>query len=106
MMFIRILKQTENFHALDRVTTVIYPVRYLCLINKAPRHGDVLGESRGIAPPFLTLEVDGGGDQIHVPAALSRGKSPRYPLDMRLCGPQSRYGGCRKEKNPLPLPGN
>jgi hypothetical protein len=28
----------------------------------------------------------------------SRGKSPRYPLDRRLDGPQSRYGRCGGEK--------
>jgi hypothetical protein len=28
-----------------------------------------------------------------------RWNSPRYPLDRRLGGPQSRSGGCRKEKN-------
>jgi hypothetical protein len=32
-----------------------------------------------------------------------RGKSPRYPLDRRLIGPQSRYGRCGVEKNLLPL---
>jgi hypothetical protein len=34
------------------------------------------------------MEVSG---QLHAPAALPQGKSPRYPLD-RLGGPQSRSG--------------
>jgi hypothetical protein len=41
-------------------------------INQAPRHEDVRG-SGGIAPPFLTSELDGDG-QFHVPAALSTWK--------------------------------
>jgi hypothetical protein len=45
------------------------------------------------------MEVSG---QLHVPAALSQGKSPWYPLDRRLGGPQSlsRRGG--EEKNSQP----
>jgi hypothetical protein len=35
-----------------------------------------------------------------MPRALhSRGKSPRYPLDGRLGGPQNRSGRCGGEKN-------
>jgi hypothetical protein len=34
----------------------------------------------------------------------SRRKSPRYPLDRRLGGPQSRSGRSRKEKNSQPPP--
>jgi hypothetical protein len=34
-----------------------------------------------------------------------RRKSPQYPLDRRLGGPQSRPGRCGVEKNLLPLPG-
>jgi len=33
------------------------------------------------------MDVSG---QLHVPAALPPGKEPRYPLDRRLNGPQSR----------------
>jgi hypothetical protein len=32
------------------------------------------------------------------------GKSPRYTLDRRLGGPQSRSGWCRVKRNLLPLP--
>jgi hypothetical protein len=35
-----------------------------------------------------------------------RRKNPRYPLDTRLGGPQSRSGRCGVEKNPLLLPRN
>jgi len=31
-------------------------------------------------------------------------KNPWYPLDRRLCGPQSRYGRCGEDKNSQPLP--
>jgi hypothetical protein len=30
--------------------------------------------------------------QLHAPAVLPRAKGPRYPLDRRLGGPQSRSG--------------
>jgi hypothetical protein len=36
---------------------------------------------------------------------FSSGKDPRYPLDRRLGGPQSRSGLCGEEWNFLPLPG-
>jgi hypothetical protein len=43
--------------------------------------------------------------QFHTPAALPQGKSPRYPLDRRLSGPQSRSGRGSEEKNSQLLPG-
>jgi hypothetical protein len=39
---------------------------------------------------FLTSAL--GGGQLHAPAALLPGKSPRYQLHRRFGGPQSRYG--------------
>jgi hypothetical protein len=42
------------------------------------------------------MEVSG---QLHAPAALLPRKSPWYPLDMRLGGPQSRSGRGGEEKN-------
>jgi hypothetical protein len=36
--------------------------------------------------------------QLHAPAALPPGESPRYPLDARLGGPQSRSGRRGEEK--------
>jgi hypothetical protein len=41
------------------------------------------------------LEVSG---QLHAPAALPPGKSPRYPFYRRLGGPQSRSGRYGEEK--------
>jgi hypothetical protein len=46
------------------------------------------------------MEVNG---QLHAAAALPTGKSPRYPLDRRLRGPQSRSG--HEEENSQPPPG-
>jgi len=40
--------------------------------------------------------------QLRAPAALTPGKSPWYPLDRRLIGPQIRSGGGDEEKNPHP----
>jgi hypothetical protein len=47
------------------------------------------------------MEISG---QLHAPAALPQGKSPRYSLDRRLCGHQSR-SGCGGEKISQLLPG-
>jgi hypothetical protein len=48
----------------------------------------------------------GVSGQRHAPAALHpREKDPRYPLDRRLGGPQSRSGRRGLKKNPLPLSG-
>jgi hypothetical protein len=47
----------------------------------------------------------GVSGQLHAPAALSPGKSPWYPLDRRLHGPQSQFGCGGEEKNSQPLPG-
>jgi hypothetical protein len=44
-------------------------------------------------------------DQLQAPAAVSQGKSPWYPLDRRLDGPQSWSGLGDEEINSQPLPG-
>jgi hypothetical protein len=67
--------------------------------NWAPRHGGVLG-SGGISPRILVL----GTRWRWVVSFTSRppypkGKSPWYPLDRRLDGPQSRSGYAGEEKN-------
>jgi hypothetical protein len=41
---------------------------------------------------FLTSALVGVSGQLHAPAALPLGKSPRYPFYRRLGGPQSRSG--------------
>jgi len=43
--------------------------------------------------------------QLHAPAALPQGKSPWYPLDWRLGGPQSLSGHGGEEINSHPLSG-
>jgi hypothetical protein len=48
------------------------------------------------------MEVSG---QLHAPAALHKGKKPRYPVDRRLGGPQSRSKHGVEEKNSHPQPG-
>jgi hypothetical protein len=51
------------------------------------------GERRYSSYSFTTSALDGVSGQRHAPAAFySRGKDPRYPLDRRLGGPQSRSG--------------
>jgi hypothetical protein len=47
----------------------------------------------------------GASGQLHIPAALPPGKSPCYPLDRRLGGPQIRSGRGGEEKNSKPPPG-
>jgi len=45
-----------------------------------------------------------GSGELHAPAALSPGKSPHYPLDRRLGGPQSWSGWGGKEKKSQHFP--
>jgi hypothetical protein len=52
-----------------------------------------------IAPQFMTLTLDEVNGQLEAPAALTQGKSPRYPFIMRLGGPQSLSGSCGEETN-------
>jgi hypothetical protein len=60
----------------------------------------------GIAPPYLTLALDGGSNQLNAPVAIHviQRKIIQYPLDRRLRGPQSRYGCYGEDKKQLPLP--
>jgi hypothetical protein len=52
-----------------------------------------------MVPPFLTSALDGSESSVSSPCRFtSQGKSPRYPLDMRLGGPQSWRGHCGEEK--------
>jgi hypothetical protein len=48
------------------------------------------------------MEVSG---HLHARPLYPQGKSPRYPFDRRLSGPQSRSGRGSEEKNSQPLPG-
>jgi hypothetical protein len=71
-------------------------VTSLCLINYEPCHEDVWGNV-DIPPSFSTSAIDGSG-QLHAPAALLPEKSPQYPLDRRLDGPQSWFGHYGEEQ--------
>jgi len=55
------------------------------------------GAGVDMSPLILTSPLTKLGGQPHVPAALSQGKKPRYPLNRRLGGPQSRSGSFGKE---------
>jgi hypothetical protein len=69
------------------------------VLNQAPRHEGVL-ESEGIAPRILDLGSRWRWVVSFTPRPLySQGKSPWYPLDRRLGGPQSRSGRGGEEKN-------
>jgi hypothetical protein len=49
---------------------------------------------------FLTSALDGGRWSASCSGRFTyRGKSPRYPLDRRLGGPQNRSGHGGEEKN-------
>jgi hypothetical protein len=57
-------------------------------------------------PRILNLGTRRRWVQLHVSGAYPQGNLPRYPLDRRLGGPQSRSGRGREEKNSQPPPGN
>jgi hypothetical protein len=48
------------------------------------------------------MEVSG---QLHARPLYPQGKSPWYPLDRRMGGPQRRSGRGGEQKNSQPLPG-
>jgi hypothetical protein len=63
-----------------------------CLTNSALRHKGIWG-SGCIDPHFLDLGTSWRWVVNFTPRPLyPQGKSPRYPLDKRLGGPQSRSG--------------
>jgi hypothetical protein len=62
--------------------------------------------SGGIAPLILDLGSRWRWRVSFTPRPLyPQGKSPWYPLDRRLGGPQNRSGSGGEEKNSQPLPG-
>jgi hypothetical protein len=68
------------------------------VLNYAPRHEDVL-RSGGIDPRILDLGTRWRWVVSFTPRSLYlQGKSPLYPLDRRLGGPQMRSGHGVKEK--------
>jgi hypothetical protein len=63
-------------------------------------------KSGGIAPLILGFSTRWRWVVSFTPLSLYlQGKSPWYPLDRRLGGPQSRSGRGSEEKNSQPLPG-
>jgi hypothetical protein len=67
---------------------------------------EVYWGNEGIAPRILDLRTRWRWVVNFTPQLLyPQGKSPWYPLDRRLGGPQSRFGRCGEERNSQPLPG-
>jgi hypothetical protein len=82
----------------DPVYELVHPIvmgkLFLCLTNYALRHEGVLGSGC-----FLDIGTSWRCVISFTPRRFSpRRKSPRYPLDMRLGGPQGRYGRYSKVK--------
>jgi hypothetical protein len=74
------------------------------LVNWAPRYEGVLGKWRyGSTHSWSRHQMEVSG-QLHDTAALFQGKSPRYPLDRRLGGPQSCSGRGVEKKIPTSSP--
>jgi hypothetical protein len=65
----------------------------------------VYGRVEVYFPPFLTLALDACSPcgQYHTSAALHWGMKLWYPLNRKLCGPQSWSGCFRKEQNFFPV---
>jgi hypothetical protein len=84
-----------KYHAMK-----LYPV-----LNQAARHRDIW-RNGGITPHLLNHGSRWRWVVSFTPRPLYlRGKSPRYPLDRRLGGPQSRSGHSGDEENKsLPFP--
>jgi hypothetical protein len=60
-------------------------------------------ENRSMAPPTLNLGAGWKCVVNFTPRPIDPTKSPRYPLNMRLGGPQSWSGRFREQKNLSPL---
>jgi hypothetical protein len=76
----------------SKLTIVKGKVKLSLCFNRASRHGSVLGE-RGIAPRILDLSTRWRWMVSFTPRPLyPQEKSPLYPLDRRLGGPQNRSG--------------
>jgi hypothetical protein len=62
--------------------------------------------SGDIALRILTSALEGGERSASRPGLFTpRKRTPWYPLDKRLGGPQSQSGGGGEEENFQPLPG-
>jgi len=99
----RIWKEAVVAHLKALSRNLLWEVKSLCF-NWAPHHEGVLGN--GIAPRILHLVTRRRWVVSFMPRPLyPQGKSPWYPLDERLGGPQSRSGRSGEEKNSPPLSG-
>jgi hypothetical protein len=76
----------------------------LCF-NQTPCHEGVLGEWNFSSTHSLTSALDGGEWSASRPGRFTPRKSPWYPLDRRLDGPQNRSGYGGEEKNSQALLG-
>ena len=99
----------KSFHYLNRTILLCIPCIsikwHFSAVKLFPAHAmKTYRGSRGITP-FLTSALDGSEWLTSRPHRLIPRKEPRYPLNMRLDGPQSRYGRFGEEKNLLPHPG-
>jgi hypothetical protein len=109
--YVNILFQRHDFfvYLLVILLTLLYKTKIkvklsLCLTNFALRHEGVWGSGCG-DPYFLDLGTSWRWVvSFKLRPLCSRRKSPRYPLDRRLGGPQSRSGR-RGEEKILTLPG-
>jgi hypothetical protein len=89
----------------SNVEYVHIKVKVSLCFNWAPRHEGLLGIG-GVAPRILNLGTTWRWLISFTPRPLyPQGKSPWYPLDRRLGGPQSRSGRGGEEKNSQPPPG-
>jgi hypothetical protein len=74
--------------------------------NSAHHHKGVLGDWRYSSMLSSTSALDGGEwSASRLLRFTSKGRSPWYPLDKRLDGPESQSGRGGEEKNSQPLPG-
>jgi hypothetical protein len=76
---------------------------FVPVLNLAPRHEGVLVEWSYSSTYSLTSVLDGDEWSASLPGRfIPRVKSPLYPLDRRLGGPQSRSGRGGEGKNSQP----
>jgi hypothetical protein len=94
-----------HFHMRSRHRLELALLHCLCF-NWAPHHA--MKEYWGVElylHAFLTSALGGSEWSASRPSRFTPGKSPWYPSDRRLGGPQNRSGGGGEEKNLQPLPG-
>jgi hypothetical protein len=89
-----------------KIKTKIKVKLFLCHFLSEHYATEAYWGSRGIAPCILDLGTRWRWVvSFTLLPVYPQGKSYMFPLDRRLCGPQSRSGRGSKERNSLPLPG-